>query len=410
MDAKRLSRISGYLQQQVAKDRVPGLSCAVWRKGELVYEECFGQRNVDNKTAMTKDTIVRLYSMTKPITSVAIMMLHEQGKFQLDDPIHTFLPCFKDMKVIVPDTAFPNVQVEPAKRPITFKHLLTHTAGLTYGFLPDKHNLFKEYQKAKIEVVDRAPYKTLTEACEAMAKLPLLFHPGESWNYSYATDVLGCLIEIISGQSFAEFVENEICKPLGMHDTAFHVPENKWDRFAACYKFSGFMSPTLDLSGHNKDAAGYDLMDDGSQYKACRLASGGGGMVGTLSDYMRFCQLLLNKGQLDGVRLLGRKTVEYMFLNHLDKGDLESMGVPQFLNMNRAGQGFGLGFAVVMDPAKVSTMCSQGEGCWGGLASTFFWIDHSEELAVVFLTQLVPSSQYNFRRELRTMVYQALND
>jgi CubicO group peptidase (beta-lactamase class C family) len=333
--------------------------------------------------------------MTKPITSVAIMMLYEEGKFQLDEPISRYLPMFKDMRVYAgggPE----NYDTVPAKSPITFKQLMTHTSGLTYGFTGSPVSAI--YQAAKFDF--QSEEATLWQMMERLAELPLLAQPGTEWNYSVSTDVLGALVETISGMGFDKFLQTRIFAPLGMKDTGFHVPKDRRARFAACYQ--------------KEEKGGMRLIEEPktSRYlKPEPLCSGGGGLVSTAGDYLRFCKMIAGKGELDGVRILGRKTVEFMRINHLQSGgDLASMGMPRFSESTMAGIGFGLGFAVVLDPAKAELLCSPGEHYWGGAASTAFWIDPREDLIAILMTQLRPSSSYPIRRELRTLVNQAIVD
>lgn len=379
----------------------------------MVFNEVSGHQNAEEKVPMQKDSIFRIYSMTKSIVSVALMILFERSYFQLDDPVSRYIPCFADMKVVV-GGKYPDFEVEPARRPITIKHLLTHTAGLTYRFNPDKHDVYKFYQDQDIqfEPMDKIRENvTNKDFVEKLAKAPLLFHPGESWAYSNATDVLGYLVEVLSGEPLDVFLRREVFEPLGMVDTGFVVPEDKWSRFCACYIYSAMSSfGTLHQTGF-QTATGYKRLPyDDVFRKHPGILSGGGGLVGTAGDYSRFCQMLLRKGELDGKRILGKMTVEYMLENHMDKGDFSQMGVPSFMNVDRRGMGFGLGFCLILDPYISSCLRSKGEAFWGGMASTAFWIDPKEDISVVFMTQLVPSSSYDFRRELHSLINQAVVD
>ncbi len=343
----------------------------------------------DRGVAMAPDTVVRLYSMTKPLTSVALMMLYEEGRFQLDDPIAAMLPDFAEMVV----WAGPDRPSVPAERAITYRDLLTHTSGLTYGFM-NATPVDAMYRQAGLDF--QTSPSTLGEVVAQAARMPLLSQPGTRWNYSIATDVLGHLVSLHAGEPFEDVLTRRVLRPLGMTDTGFHVTAGQRARFAANY-------------GRGRDGQAV-LSDDPatSIFLEPRLASGGGGLVGTAGDYMRFCRFLLGRGQLDGVRLLGRKTLALMMSNHLD-GDMASMGQARFSESTYTGIGFGLGFSVMIDPARAQIVGTPGECAWGGAASTAFWVDPAEDMAVVFLTQLSPSSTYPLRRELRVLTYAALD-
>ena len=394
LDASRLGRIDAWMRTLVANGRLAGVSTLIARRGRTAYWQGHGLADVARGRPMAADTIVRIYSMTKPLTSVAVMLLYEQGAFQLDDPVDRFLPEFRAMRVMTggnrhrPETA-------PTERPITVRDLLTHTSGLTYGFL--ETTLVDEmYRRDGVDF--QASDLGLGEVVAKAAGLPLLAQPGAEWNYSIATDVLGHLVATVSGQEFGAFLRERVLRPLGMIDTDFHVPPDKIERFAANY-----------ARGPDGRAT---LIDDpaGSRYASPPpLASGGGGLVGTMADYLRFCRMMLNGGELDGVRLLGRKTVALMTANHLP-GDLADMGQPRFSESSYAGIGFGLGFSVMLDPARAQILGTPGEYAWGGAASTAFFCDPAEELAVILFTQLTPSSTYPIRRELRVLTYAALVD
>jgi CubicO group peptidase (beta-lactamase class C family) len=318
------------------------------------------------------------------------MMLYEEGRFQLDDPVAKYIPEWADLEVFDRGTRERYATAKPAA-PMTIKHLLSHTAGLTYGFAGD-HPVDALYREAQVNT------GTLRDMVAKLAKLPLKFSPGTQWNYSVATDVCGHLVEHFSGRALDEFVAERITGPLGMKDSGFQVRPAAAERFAACYQF---VKP-----------AAFRLQDDPQKSRYHRrpaFLSGGGGMVGTIDDYHTFARMLLGKGELGGARLLGRKTVEYMATNHLPGNcDLAAMGQPVFSETPYEGIGFGLGFSVVVDPAAANVLDSPGEFAWGGAASTYFWIDPVEEVIAVFITQLLPSSSYPIRRELKTLVYQAL--
>jgi CubicO group peptidase (beta-lactamase class C family) len=394
LSSERLARVNAWAQRLVDDGKVAGMITVVARHGKVAHFNTCGLADIKRETRMAPDTIFRFYSMTKPLTSTAIMMLYEEGCFQLDDPITRYLPCFKDMRVFAGGMRG-KLETVPAERDITFRDLLTHTSGLTYGFM-EATPVDAQYRDRGVDF--QASDKTLAEVVEIAADIPLIAQPGAEWNYSIATDVLGHLVAVISGKPFEQFLRERVTGPLGMADTAFHVPADKLSRFAANY--------TSTADGRLM------LIDDprksifGTQRQIC---SGGGGSVSTANDYLRFCQMMLNKGELDGVRLLGRKTVELMTTNHL-RGDMAAMGQPRFSESSYFGIGFGLGFSVMLDPAKAQILGTPGEYAWGGAASTAFWIDPAEDMAVIMLTQLMPSSTYPIRRELRVLTYQAVVD
>ena len=395
LSADRLCKIDSWMDQLVGTGRLAGLSVMVSRHGRLAYHRHAGLSDMARGTSMDADSILRIYSMTKPLTSVALLMLYEDGLFQLDDPISSVLPCFRDMRVYAGEGREP----VPAERPITYRDLLTHTSGLTYGFM-NATPVDAMYRDAGVDF--QTAEGTLAEVVELAATLPLLAQPGAAWNYSIATDVLGHLVAVHSGQSFERFLHDRVIEPLGMVDTAFRVPPEKLGRFTANY-----------ARGEDGRAT---LLDDPatSRFATPRaIASGGGGLVGTGIDYMRFCRMMLNRGTLDGERLLGRKTIELMTSNQLANprgDDMASMGQARFSESSYVGVGFGLGFSVMLDPARAQILGSPGEYAWGGAASTAFWIDPAEDMAVILLTQLTPSSTYPIRKELRVLTYQAIID
>jgi CubicO group peptidase (beta-lactamase class C family) len=390
----RLARIDAWRDALVRDNKLAGATTLVMRRGQVAHLGCSGLADMARGTAMAPDSILRIYSMTKPLTSVAIMMLYEEGRFQLDDPITRFLPCFRDMRVFTGGSRGSHESV-PAERDITFRDLLTHTSGLTYGFM-QATMVDAMYRDRDVDF--QTSDRTLGEVVDTAASLPLLTQPGQAWNYSIATDVLGHLVAIISGQDFGDYLRQRVIAPLGMVDTGFHVPAEKLPRFAACYRRGEDGRPAL-----------VDDPRDSRFGRSGRIASGGGGLVSTVGDYARFCRFLLNKGELDGVRLLGRKTVELMMSNHL-RGDMAAMGQARFSESTYEGIGFGLGFSVMLDPARAQILGTPGECAWGGAASTAFWVDPAEEMAVILLTQLIPSSTYPLRRELRVLSYQAVID
>jgi CubicO group peptidase (beta-lactamase class C family) len=334
--------------------------------------------------------------MTKPIVCAAAMMLYEEGRFQLDDPISRFLPAFEAMRVAVLDDAG-GVELVPAARAISFRDLMSHTSGLVYGGQAGPP--FADwYAEAEVEFNFTASEVSLAEMVARVPKLPLACHPGMAWNYGISIDILGHLLEILADRPLDEFLETRIFRPLAMTDTGFTLPAEKLDRFAACYQVV--------------PEGGLELQDaaEGSRFtKPTKLFSGGGGLVSTMADYVRFCRMMANEGALDGSRLLGRKTVEYMTTNHLP-GDLAAMGQPSFSETSFEGIGFGLGVSVMLDPAQAQVIGSPGEYAWGGLAGTAFWIDPAEAMLVVLMTQAMPSSALPLRRQLRVLTYQAIVD
>ena len=400
LSAPRLDRIGTWMDRLVESGKLAGLSTLVFRRGEIAWQRSTGLANLATGAAMADDTIVRIYSMTKPLTSAAIMALYEEGRFQLDDPISRFLPCFAEMRVFTGGSRG-KYDSTPAARDITFRDLLTHTSGLTYGFM-EASQVDAMYRHGGVDF--QTEEASLQDVVARAAAMPLLFQPGSQWSYSIATDVLGGLVEAISGQPFEQFLHHRIIAPLGMTDTDFHVPAEKLPRFAANYAAGPAVAPTL--------PGKLTLIDDPATSRYARprqLCSGGGGLVSTAADYLRFCRMMLNRGELDGQRILGRKTVELMTANHLG-GDMADMGQARFSESSYLGIGFGLGFSVMLDPAKAQILGSPGEYAWGGAASTAFWIDPAEDMAVIMLTQLMPSSTYPIRRELRVLAYQAIVD
>jgi CubicO group peptidase (beta-lactamase class C family) len=343
------------------------------------------------------DTLFRIYSMTKAITSVAAMMLYEEGAFELKDPVSRFIPAFADTKVYRSGSAL-NPVVEPQVEPIRIWHLLTHTAGLTYGF-HHAHPVDAMYRTAGFEWGTPAGMD-LAGCCDAWAAQPLLFQPGSEWNYGVSTDVLGRVVEVASGLSLDRFFAERIFEPLGMTDSSFWVEGPDVERLAALYAPAPVTREAVRL-----DAMGAAALARPSAF------SGGGGAVSTLGDYHRFTQMLLNRGELDGVRLLGTRTVRYMTQNHLPGGaDLEAFGRPLFAETAFDGVGFGLGFSVVDDAVTNKVLSSVGEFAWGGAASTAFWVDPAEQITALFMTQLLPSSTHPIRPQLKQLVYQALID
>jgi CubicO group peptidase (beta-lactamase class C family) len=405
LSSSRLARIGPFFEQAyVAPGLLPGVLALVARRGQVASLACVGRRDLAAGRPVEADTIFRIYSMTKPITSVALMTLYEEGRFQLDDPVSRFLPELGGLRVWDDGTPL-SFRTVPAERDITVRDLLTHTAGFTYGFM-GRHPLDALYRRRGIEgravlaPQEGAPSVDLAEMVGKLGELPLLFAPGSRWSYSVATDVCGHLIERLSGQPFDAFVSERILGPLEMVDTGFSVTPDQADRLASCYACTA-ADPLVEV----------DAPATSSYLTPPTYLSGGGGLVSTAADYLRFALMLLNGGELDGQRILGRKTVEYMTVNHLPTGgDLASMGQRVFSETTYEGIGFGLGFSVVLDPVKAAVVGSAGEYAWGGAASTTFWVDPREELVVLLLTQLLPSSTYPIRRQMKALTYQALID
>jgi len=395
----RLARMDEHFTRYVDDGRLAGWLITVSRHGRVAHVSCYGSRDAEAGLPVEPDTLWRIYSMTKPVTSVAAMMLYEEGAFALTDPVAAFIPSFAGVRVFTGGSDQRPVTV-PATEPVRIWHLLTHTAGLTYGF-HRAHPCDALHRAAGFDI-DTRPGVTLAEACDIWAGIPLLFQPGTEWNYSVATDVLGRVVEVASGQRLDEFFAQRILGPLGMTDTGFYAAPADLPRLAVLYGM-----------GPGRKAARMDALGEAAR-KPPSMLSGGGGLVSTAADYHKFTQLLLHRadspaGELDGVRLLSPRTVSFMGRNHLPGGvDLETFGRPLSAEAPFRGVGFGLGFAVVIDPVPGKVVCSPGELSWGGAASTAFWIDPAEELTVCFFTQLMPSTAHPIRPRLRQLVYQAL--
>ncbi len=403
MSAKRLERIGEFLTRAyVEPGKIAGCQVQVSRRGHTAYRACLGRRDVAQDLPMTADTVLRIYSMTKPIVSVALMMLWERAAFQLDDPIAKAFPEFGAPRVWSSGEG-EAMKLVKAKRAVTYRDVLSHTAGLTYGGLLEQVGapgsgdpVDAEYRRLTIR---RDPAETLEAFMGKLAKAPLRYQPGERWMYSLATDVCGALVERLSGRTLDVFLQEEIFEPLGMGETGFHVRPDQADRFAACY-----------AKGRGKSLK---LVDDPAKSPYLQppvFLSGGGGLVSTLGDYQRFCDMLRRGGELDGERLIGPRTLDLMTENHLPGGgDLTTLAMDSFSEATPAGVGFGLGFAMTTDGVRAGTP-SEGEYYWGGAASTAFWVDPYEDMTVIFNTQLLPSSTYNFRGQLRNLVYAAIED
>ncbi|HEY2662291.1 MAG TPA: serine hydrolase domain-containing protein [Caulobacteraceae bacterium] len=396
LSAERLSYIDHFLQTQyVDTGKLKGAVVLVSRRGETAHLGVLGAMDAERQRPMRADTLFRIYSMTKPITSLAFMMLVEQGLVALDDPVSRYIPAWKNLGVY--DGGFMETfRTKPCERPMLIVDLLRHTSGLTYGF-QQRGNVDAAYRKLGIGEIETQG--TLDGMIEALAGVPLEFSPGAAWNYSVSTDVLGYLIGKISGEPFEKFLRSRLFDPLGMTDTGFFVPQGEAGRLAACYSLT---------------AKGVVLQDDptkSSYLKPPRFVSGGGGLVSTAQDYLRFCRMVLNKGELDGRRYVSPKTLQLMGANHLPGGkELTEMSRSLFSEAAYAGLGFGLGFSTTVDPAGTLIPATVGDLSWGGAASTAFWIDPKEELIAILMTQLLPSSAYPIRRQLRTLVYSAFTE
>lgn len=393
-DPKRLEYITDWMSRYVDGGKLAGAQTVIARSGKIAYSQCVGQADKEKNSPWQDGTMARFYSMTKPITSVALMMLYEKGLFHLDDPLENFIPAFKDMQVLR-SQARSIEDTEPATTKITVHHLLTHMSGMTYGF--NEGVLGKHYEASKM---DFGPTRgSLENQIERLAEMPLQFNPGARWNYGVSTDVVGRLVEIISGKDLKSFFHENIFSPLGMVDTDFGIPEEKIGRYSTAY-------------GAN-EAGDMIVMDsrDKSAFQIEKVAcySGGGGLISTASDYLKFAEMLRCRGAFEGGQLLGPRTVDFMMENHLD-GDLAQYGQAVFSEVSFVGVGFGLGGWVMMDPPLSQMMGSPGDFGWGGMASTVFWVDPIEDMTVLFLTQFIPSSYYPLRKELRALVYQAMTD
>jgi CubicO group peptidase (beta-lactamase class C family) len=401
LSSERLARIDRHLREAyIEPGKIAGAVTLVSRRGQVAYLSALGMRDCERQRPMTADTAFRIYSMTKPITSIAMMMLVEQASCALSDPVHRYIPEWENLRVYRYG-AWPNFVTDPARRPVSIRDLLTHMSGLTYGFVyHDSVDAAYRHLHVSAGIPGEDRPSTLKDMADKLARLPLLFSPGTRWNYSVSTDVVGYLVELISGQRFDEFLRNRIFEPLGMSETGFSVPKAAIDRFAANYR----RTPNNRLALEDDPETSRYLSEQ-------TFFSGGGGLVSTVADYARFCQMLLNRGQYNGARLIGRKTLELMTQNHLPEGkDLAELASGSFSETVNDGVGFGLGFAVALDLAKRQGHGSVGEYYWGGAASTAFWVDPSEDLFVIFLTQIMPSTAYNFRGQLRSLVYSAIID
>lgn len=401
--AERLGRITGHLNRSyIDNGKIAGCQVLVARHGIPAYFKSLGQMDRERGKPVADDTIFRLYSMTKPITSVALMTLYERGYFQLNDPVYKFVPEWRDQRVWVSgdgasmETARPN-------RPPSMRDMLCHTGGLTYGSAlvalgaPDsRHPVDKVYTDLGIR---RDRGETLGQFVKKLGRVPLRYQPGERWMYSLSTDVCGALVEVISGKRFDEFLAEEIFAPLKMKDTAFFVEASKLPRFAANYR-----------RGPDKKLELIDDPEKSTYREPPTFFSGGGGLTGTTLDYWRFCEMLRRGGELDGARILGPRTIDLMHLNHLKDGkDLTALAIAAFSETANEGVGFGLGFATVLNRVTSGSIVAD-DYYWGGAASTIFWVDQKEDLVLIFMTQLMPSGSFNFRGQLKNIIYSSIVD
>ena len=390
MSTERLERLSGKMKQYVDRELVAGIITMVYRKGEIVHCEKFGMMDREAGKKMEFDTIFRIYSMTKPITSVAIMMLLEEGRLKLSDPLADFVPEFKQTKVFV-DRRNSILELEDLDRDITIHDLLTHTSGLSYGFDENSY-VDSKYDELLWNRAANDPAFSLEDLVADLAGIPLVFQPGTNWRYSVATDVLGRVIEVISGIPFADFLSKRVFEPLEMGDTFFTVPEGKLVRFAAVY-------------GQSDDGPGLKPVDDLPMFKftepTTTFPSGGGGLCSTAGDYMRFAQMLINKGAYTNGRILSRKSVELMSMNHLPRGMYPD---------GDESRGFGLGFGVITNVAGTKMLGSIDSYSWGGAAGTIFWIDPKEDLIGLMMRQSLPAETVPINEDVRNLVYQAIAD
>jgi CubicO group peptidase (beta-lactamase class C family) len=391
-DTTRLNRITDHLNTNyIEPGKIPGCQVVVSRHGQVAYHECLGKMDLERAKPLEADTIFRIYSMSKPITSIALMQLYERGLFQLNDPVYRYLPDWEQQQVYVSGEGG-NMELKARQQPTTFRHMLMHTAGLSYG--ASEHPIDKVYKSHRVR---RDHGEDLQGFVNKLANVPLFYSPGERWLYSYATDVCGYLVEALSGQPLDEYFKEHIFEPLGMTDTAFHVSDDKIHRFAANYQ----RAPDKSLM----------LLDDPE--KSTYLGkptffSGGGGLTGTTADYLRFCEMLRQSGRFNGQRIIGPRTLELMRRNHLP-GDLSNMAMGAFSETAYEGVGFGLGFATSLDTVATGAL-GAGDYYWGGAASTIFWVDPHEDLIAIFMTQLMPSATFNFRGQLKNIIYGAIEE
>ena len=403
---ERLAKVDAVMKQRyVDTGLLPGILTQVCRKGEIVHTGMSGSMDLARNKAMREDALFRIYSMTKPITAVALMMLVEEGKIGLDDDVHTHIPSWKNLRVyasgmpsLVANTAGQFITTAPHRR-MKVVDLVTHTSGLTYGFMM-RTSIDAEYRRQKVG--DFQTPGGLDAFIEQLANIPLDFSPGEAWNYSVSIDVMGYLVQKLSGMTFGEFLRTRLFEPLGMKDTFFSVPADKMDRFCSCY-----------MPGKDGKLVIQDDAGKSTYAEPPKLESGGGGLVSTAHDYMRFCRMMLGGGTLDGVQILSPKTVAMFGMNLLPGNKLmaDMSLAATFSEAGYGGIGFSIGCGVTMDIAKARIPGTPGEFFWGGAASTAFWIDPKEDLAVVFMTLVMGTdARLTLRRDLRTLVYSAMTE
>ena len=395
MSAERLARIDRHFRKYVDDGRLPGWLISVSRHGKLVHRSTYGRRDVEASAPVEIDTLWRIFSMTKPITAVLALQLWEEGAFELNDPVYRYIPAFRNQKVWRAGNSTAPI-LDPVVEKMRLWHLLSHTSGLTYGFM-FAHPVDELYRKAGFEW--GMPRDLDLEAMvDRWASLPLLFQPGTEWNYSVGLDVLGRVLEVITGQRLDELMRTRLFEPLGMNETTWFVDAANTPRLAALYG----------ADPQTRKAVRMEAMDRGTMREP-KAHGGGGGLVSSAHDYHRFTQMLLRGGELDGVRILAPGTVKYMASNHLPGGvDLTAFARPLFAETTFDGVGFGLGVSVTIDPVKARVPGSVGEFAWGGAASTAFWIDPAQDLTVQFFTQLLPSSTHPIRSQLKQLVYQSI--
>jgi CubicO group peptidase (beta-lactamase class C family) len=398
LDAKRLERIGEHIRSRyIEPGKIAGCQVAVTRHGTIGYFQSFGSMDLERDKPMAEDAIFRIYSMTKPIIGVALMTLYEQGHFQLNDPVTRWIPEWRDL-VVSERGADGSIQLVEPRRPMSVRDCLMHMTGLGWGV--DGTMRMDDFMAAMVELRG-GPEGTLQSMVERLADRPLVFHPGEAWLYGVSTDICGHLIEKMSGRRLDDYLRETVFEPLQMRDSGFSVPDREIARFAANYGRT--RHKTLKL---------LDDPETSAYRRQPKFLSGGGGLVSTTEDYVRFCQMLVNGGELDGVRVLGRKTIDLMRANHLPgNAELRDFAVPGgYGEVGFDGVGFGLTMAVGLGEAATQSIGASGDYYWGGAASTIFWVDPSEDLAVIFMTQLMPSGTFNFRGQLRALVYPAIVD
>ena len=391
-DSARLKKLEDYMAGVVAEGRIAGLTTMIGRHGKIVHFKTYGQADLATQRPMNRDAIFRIYSMTKPIVGVAMMMLFEEGKWQLDDPVTKFIPEFRNLRVMTVNPQG-NIIIEPAKRPPTMREVMSHTAGFGYG-LDVIHPVDKAFRDKGVTAAD-----SQQQMIERMADIPLKFQPGEGWAYSIATDVQGAIVEKLSGKSLGAFLDDRIFKPLKMTDTAFQVTGGREGRLAQVYQGD---TASKKLVAATLTASGNPMPD---YTKPPKREGGGGGLVSTTDDYARFSQMLLNKGELNGARILSPASIELMGTNVVSQDVLKSFTGPQGFNESI---GFGLDFRIAMDPRRVGRMDGKGSMDWGGAAGTWFWVDPTNDLFFVGMVQRTNGGVEDLRPQSRVFTYQAL--